>query len=636
MMLIYSIYTLGFSFGLSFDDDSNLRALASVTDIESAMLYVFSGAAGPLGRPFSLLSFLIDRPNWPHAPSAFMRTNALLHQVNILLVIWFSYLLAPLIPVPATRRTGFSVLVGLLWGASPLLLSSSLMVVQRMNLLSATFVLLGLIGFLKGVVLVRSTRYAGLTVAGSSLVIATAIGMLAKENAILLSVYALCVTSIFFISGRGDGQSELLPMWWRVPFLYFPLFFVLLYLARYWWLTDGVYPGRNFDVVQRLITESRILFTYLHMLLLPVRSGIGPYHDGYLVSQGLMDPPCGLVSVVAWGGIIPAALFVRSNRFSLLRFAVLWFVAGHLLESTVVGLELYFEHRNYLPAVGVWIAVAGWAVMSRVARWWRIAIIAILACAQVVILFESARVWSDREMASSVWANDNPGSQRALMLRSSMLAEQGDIDGLLRLVQDVDPRLEAEPDFLFQRLDVYCSLLPEAEVRPVVKSLNARLQTEAAGHFSGILLTSIAERVETGDCQGVTREEVRQFFERMSVLGPQFSYSLQGFAHRYMMDYWIGERNLNEAMTHARRLFEIAPSVETADLMVEMLLSAQLYDQAQELMPWFRRFAPPRPYVHTHWLDSMDRIERKIAVARPIDSTVGDRVTMTIPKRNKP
>ena len=616
MALIYRIYSLAFSFGLSFDDEPNLRILSSVVDVNSAMLYVFGGSAGPLGRPLSLLSFLVDLPNWPHEPAAFIRTNALLHQLNVLLVMWLSYLLAPHVPVPDRRRVAFAVLAALLWGASPILLSSSLMIVQRMNLLSASFVLLGLIGFLKGITWLDRSKCSRLMIAGGSLFVATAMGVLAKENAILLPAYALCIVICFLTAVREGKASVPLPTWWRATFLYAPLIFVLFYLARYWWLTDGVYPGRNFDVIQRLITESRILFRYLHMLLLPVRSGIGPYHDGYPISQDLMDPVTGLVSVVAWGAIVSAAILDRKNRFGLLRFAVLWFIAGHVLESTVVGLELYFEHRNYLPAVGIWIAVVGWALNSRVSPLWRGALILVLASAQFLVLFESARVWSDREMASAVWAHDSPRSQRAMMLRSSMLAEQGNIGGILELVQDVDPELEALPDFLFQRLDVYCSLLSEAEVRPVVENLKQLLRTAPAGHYSGIILTSISERVEAGSCRGVTREEVRQFFEAMSVPGVQFSYSLEGFAHRYLLDYSIGERNLDESMRHAHRLFEIAPSIETAELMVDMLLSAGLPNQAQELVPYFKQFVPRRPYVEAYWLAQIDRIEKKITSAR--------------------
>ena len=40
------------------------------------------------------------------------------------------------------------------------------------------------------------------------------------------------------------------------------------------------------------------------------------------------------------------------NRFPILSFGILWYLAGHLLESTVIRLQIIFEHRNYLPSYG--------------------------------------------------------------------------------------------------------------------------------------------------------------------------------------------------------------------------------------------------------------------------------------------
>ncbi len=50
-------------------------------------------------------------------------------------------------------------------------------------------------------------------------------------------------------------------------------------------------------------------------------------------------------------GLILTAL-VRRKKWPLFAFAVLWFFAGHALESTFLPLEYFFEHRNYLPLLG--------------------------------------------------------------------------------------------------------------------------------------------------------------------------------------------------------------------------------------------------------------------------------------------
>jgi hypothetical protein len=42
----------------------------------------------------------------------------------------------------------------------------------------------------------------------------------------------------------------------------------------------------------------------------------------------------------------------------LAAFGILFFVADHRLESTLIPLELAFEHRNYLPSLGLILAAA--------------------------------------------------------------------------------------------------------------------------------------------------------------------------------------------------------------------------------------------------------------------------------------
>jgi hypothetical protein len=46
------------------------------------------------------------------------------------------------------------------------------------------------------------------------------------------------------------------------------------------------------------------------------------------------------------------------RREPLIGLGILWFFVAHLLESTVIGLELVYEHRNYLASFGPILALA--------------------------------------------------------------------------------------------------------------------------------------------------------------------------------------------------------------------------------------------------------------------------------------
>ena len=51
-------------------------------------------------------------------------------------------------------------------------------------------------------------------------------------------------------------------------------------------------------------------------------------------------------------GVLFLAISLR-KRNALVSLGLLWFLGGHLLESTVLSIELMFLHRNYLPSIGL-------------------------------------------------------------------------------------------------------------------------------------------------------------------------------------------------------------------------------------------------------------------------------------------
>jgi hypothetical protein len=94
------------------------------------------------------------------------------------------------------------------------------------------------------------------------------------------------------------------------------------------------------------------------MLLLPAQRNMGFYHDDFVISKSLLDPWTTLASLLSIFGLLSFAFYIR-KKVPLASFGIVFFFAAHLLESTILPLELVFEHRNYLPSLGVFIAVAG-------------------------------------------------------------------------------------------------------------------------------------------------------------------------------------------------------------------------------------------------------------------------------------
>jgi hypothetical protein len=134
-------------------------------------------------------------------------------------------------------------------------------------------------------------------------------------------------------------------------------------------------------------------------------------------------------------GIVASAI---RRRGRLLAFGVSFFLVGHALESTVFPLELYFEHRNYLPSVGIWFALVA-LVAQLQQRWpilrdWVTAGLALLLLRNVVLLGSQAVIWSDLHLVSMDAANYHPRSPRALLELAQVYARDQNLEGALELL----------------------------------------------------------------------------------------------------------------------------------------------------------------------------------------------------------
>ena len=119
---------------------------------------------------------------------------------------------------------------------------------------------------------------------------------------------------------------------------------------------DLAYGYRPFTLSERVLTEARIVWFYIFQIFVPNVSWLTFYHDDFVISTDLLTPPSTLLAVLGRIVLVAlAAIIVR--RAPLVGFGIFWFYGGHLLESTMFPLELIFEHRNYLPMFGLYVAV---------------------------------------------------------------------------------------------------------------------------------------------------------------------------------------------------------------------------------------------------------------------------------------
>ena len=410
LLLTACLYYPGLAGSFYLDDFSNLSELSEI-EKNGFFYYIFSGFAGPSGRPLSLLTLALQYPAWPDNPFPFKAVNLALHCVNGILVWFISSRLIALLEPDRGRRRLFVFFTTAVWLLHPMQLSTVLYVVQRMTLLSSLFTLAGIWAWLhcRDDVIHRPGPRAYLKFM-APVALCLVLSILAKENGILLLLYIIVIEKTLYAS-RGAGLKNGLLL-----ALALPLLALLVYLLRD---LDGLissYDNRPFTLAERLLTQPSVLLVYLKNILLPMYGAYGLYHDDFPVSAGLLAPPYTLLAIVALLLLFLAGLCYRKSA-PVFGFAVLWFLAGHALEASFVNLELYFEHRNYLPSLGILFGLNYLLLKFIKTRQYRLSAgLAGLAYCTLVMgaFYLELALWRQPRLQALEWARNQPASERVL------------------------------------------------------------------------------------------------------------------------------------------------------------------------------------------------------------------------------
>lgn len=450
-------YWPGTAGGFLFDDYANLPALGrygGVRDAQTLLYYLTSGIADPTGRPVSMLSFLVDARNWPADPYPFKRTNIVLHALNGLLLYATLAALGRRLSSDMVRVRTAALLAAALWLLHPLWASTVLYVVQRHAMLAAFFVMAGIRAWIasrnafdQG----RSTR--GWLLAILSVPVFGTLAGLGKANGFLLPLLLVVLELTVLRGGHATGRGR---RWASRLLVWLPALLLLAWLGWYALQTglDGT-RGRAFTLEQRLLSQPRALLDYLRLLLVPGLDARGVFADGFAVSRSWLDPWTTLLAVLALCALAAGAWLARS-RAAVFAAGAGFFLAGHAMESGVVMLEPYFEHRNYLPAMLLFWPLAWWA--ARPGRLRHLLLAGLIGYAGLMLLATAAqaRLWGDPLGLAIAWADANPDSARAqthAFHQERAAGREEAAERRLHRLLDTEPE---EPQFALNLLGLRC------------------------------------------------------------------------------------------------------------------------------------------------------------------------------------
>lgn len=437
LVLATLAYVPGLSGPFLFDDPPNiiLPINAWLNGQTGWQEVVFGNSSGLLHRPLANLSFALNAAISGLQPLPFKVTNLAIHLLCGMAIYALLARLLPRDPILGSRAKLVALVIAAIWLLHPIQVSTVLYVVQRMAQMSALFMLLALIAFVLGRIALEEHRSrTGLAWLFAAVPLATIAGVLSKENSALVPLLCAVIELGYFRATASSPRPFAVKIFFVFSLL-LPALAVVLWYTTHFESLLARYDLRLFSLGERLLTQPRVLMDYMGALVMPRGPSLGVYTDDFVVSHGLFDPPGTLLAILALVALVVAAILMRVRAPTIFTGIGLY-LAGHVMEGSIFPLEMYFEHRNYLPSFGLFLALAGlcgWLgpkILKRSDNPVRLqkglagALVLLLAMLSVAT-FARAGIWSSWPLLAAQGVRQHPQSMRAHLDHANMLQLQG-------------------------------------------------------------------------------------------------------------------------------------------------------------------------------------------------------------------
>ncbi len=473
ILVCLGIYWEGLYGPLLLDDTSNLGNILDPNFSPNDILPSLFSPSGIFKRPVAMASFIINGL-LKHDLFYWKLANLIIHLCCGVLLYFFTI---RLFRFANMENKLLAMIVAAAWILHPLQVSTVLYTVQRMTELSALFVFAALLTYS----IARERQRNGLTSWPLQLVtwlIIFPLGLFSKENALLLPVFILLL-EIFVISKEQFDNRRLL----KITIAASIIGVVIIAMLEDWILRG--YITRDFTLVERLYTEGRVLIAYLGMLLIPVQKRMGFVHDDFTISHSLLEPWTTLPSILVIFSLITIAIFLRKKQ-PLISFGILFFFIGHVMESTLLALEIMFEHRNYLPSFGIILAAS--IAISKIIKNKVILTSFSIAIFALIIFATSVRTdtWASTVGLYYYMEMVHPNSERLAAIKATQYESAGQFSLAKKRLANF-PGIGAE----LHRLNIDCSENKSLSIHQLDINVN---QSRVADNYAILQLTDLANR----------------------------------------------------------------------------------------------------------------------------------------------
>ncbi|WP_242335386.1 tetratricopeptide repeat protein [Anaeromyxobacter sp. SG66] len=495
-------YSNAFRGDFVFDDFQFIVDNPVIRDLSNYFVSSAGYRASP-HRVVAFASFALNHAVGGLDPAGYHVVNIAIHLLNGSLAY---ALVCLLFRTTALKRSALAdsghwiaLVAAALFVAHPLQTQAVAYVAQRMASLATTFYLLAVVLYLRWRI-VREARPPGAlrAVAGYVPILAvTIVAMKTKEIAFTLPLSVALLEAVLF---QGDARRRALyvgPILATLPII--PLTMIDLggsaSLAAQAAAVTNQTDHSRWDY---LITQLPAVATYLRLVLVPVGQNVD--HDFPLFTSPFAGPVIAAAALLALVAGFAVWLLRRSRASApapldpaarIVALGIAWFFLTLSVESSFIPIgDVFFEHRVYLPSVGLFAALAtgGALVVARAGDARAKAIALAVGGAIVLVLavttFVRNEVWRSELSLWSDAAAKAPSKPRPHLNLGQALMAKHDVDAAIAQYRLA---LRADPEYVEAHNNLGVALVEKGQVDEAIAHLElavALLPSDADAQYN--------------------------------------------------------------------------------------------------------------------------------------------------------
>ena len=278
--------------------------------------------------------------------------NFLIHVASGIFLYWFltlTFHLSSLKEKYGSIAYQVALFTSLIFISHPIQTQSVTYIVQRMASMAGMFYLLSFVLYIKGRLSLGHIRFLYF----GGMVLSYLLGVFSKENVAILPLFIALYEFYFFQNFDLSPKGKKIILILIVGLLVLGIFGFILWGKRYINVVIEGYQYRTFTMLERVLTQFRVVLYYVTLLVFPHPSRLNLDYD-FPISKTILDPPTTLISILIIAGLVGYSIWKAKKR-PVLSFFILWYFGNLVIESSIFPLEIAYEHRLYLPAAGPFI-----------------------------------------------------------------------------------------------------------------------------------------------------------------------------------------------------------------------------------------------------------------------------------------